>query len=111
MVDVLSALKTFIKHAESDCAKITKIKFMPTTSFHLSESFFLCDFQYSADIMDITDDDILMSPSSPHNGQTKSDDLGDMTFCMSNYAKEALKMMYMMRQVCLKFLIHLIEFQ
>ena len=25
------------------------------------------------------------------------DDLGDMTFCMSNYAKESLKMMYMMR--------------
>ncbi|CAG9809236.1 unnamed protein product [Chironomus riparius] len=54
--------------------------------------------QYSADVMDTTDDDILMSPSSPHNGLTKSDDLGDMTFCMSNYAKEALKMMYMMRQ-------------
>ena len=55
--------------------------------------------------MDTTDDDILMSPSSPHNGQTKSDDLGDMTFCMSNYAKEALKMMYMMRQVRNYFLI------
>lgn len=25
------------------------------------------------------------------------DDLGDMTFCMSNYAKEALKMMFLMR--------------
>lgn len=50
--------------------------------------------------MDATDDDILMSASSsPHNGQSKSDDLGDMTFCMANYAKEALKMMYMMRQV------------
>lgn len=48
--------------------------------------------------MDATDDDILMGAS--HNGQTKSDDLGDMTFCMSNYAKEALKMMFMMRQVC-----------
>lgn len=53
--------------------------------------------------MDTTDEDILMSTAqttSSHsgpNGQSK-DDLGDMTFCMSNYAKEALKMMYMMRQ-------------
>lgn len=50
--------------------------------------------------MDSTDDDVLMctSSSSPQNGQTKSDDLGDMTFYMSNYAKEALKMMQLMRQ-------------
>jgi hypothetical protein len=54
--------------------------------------------------MDTTDDDILMSmgaSSSPPHGQSSksADDLGDMTFCMSNYAKEILKMMYMMRQV------------
>jgi hypothetical protein len=55
--------------------------------------------------MDTADEDILMSTahaalhgSGNSNTQTK-DDLGDMTFCMSNYAKEALKMMYMMRQV------------
>lgn len=58
--------------------------------------------------MDVADEDILMStanlaslPGTSNNtGQLKEkDDLGDMTFCMSNYAKEALKMMYMMRQV------------
>lgn len=48
--------------------------------------------------METTDVDFLMSaPSSPHNSQ-KPDDLGDMTFCMANYAKEALKMMHLMRQ-------------
>jgi BTB/POZ domain len=50
--------------------------------------------------MDTTDEDIMMSaaqPASSHGGGAK-DDLGDMTFCMSNYAKEALKMMYLMRQ-------------
>lgn len=50
--------------------------------------------------MESTTDDILMSApsSSPYNSQSKSDDLGDMTFCMANYAKEALKMMHLMRQ-------------
>lgn len=50
--------------------------------------------------MESTDEDILMnSPSSPYsNNQSKQDDLGDMTFCMANYAKEALKMMHLMRQ-------------
>lgn len=50
--------------------------------------------------MESTEEDILMSASSsPHNGQSKPDDIGgDMTFCMSNYAKEALKMMHLMRQ-------------
>lgn len=49
--------------------------------------------------MESTDDDILMSPpSSPHGSPSKQDDLGDMTFCMANYAKEALKMMHLMRQ-------------
>lgn len=53
--------------------------------------------------MDSTDDDILMSPaqtaaSGPDSGHRHKEDLGDMTFCMSNYAKEALKMMHMMRQ-------------
>jgi kelch-like protein 19 len=49
--------------------------------------------------MESTDEDILMSaPSSPHSSQSKPDDLGDMTFCMANYAKEALKMMHLMRQ-------------
>lgn len=53
--------------------------------------------------MDTVEEDILMQAATPasshnnHNSQSK-DDLGDMTFCMSNYAKEALKMMYMMRQ-------------
>nr|CAD7578607.1 unnamed protein product [Timema californicum] len=27
----------------------------------------------------------------------KASDLGDMTFCMANYAKESMKMMFMMR--------------
>lgn len=40
-----------------------------------------------------TSSDIVDPPQT-----TNKDDLGDMTFCMSNYAKEALKMMYMMRQ-------------
>jgi kelch-like protein 19 len=51
--------------------------------------------------MDTTDEDIMMSaaqPASSHGGGSSKDDLGDMTFCMGNYAKEALKMMYMMRQ-------------
>jgi hypothetical protein len=55
--------------------------------------------------MDSTDDDIMMTAAHPNSlngpqnaGQSK-EDLGDMTFCMSNYAKESLKMMYMMRQV------------
>lgn len=53
--------------------------------------------------MDTTDEDILMSPAQPAsvnsgNNNQQKDDLGDMTFCMSNYAKEALKMMFMMRQ-------------
>ena len=48
-------------------------------------------------VMDSTDDDVLMCTSSPQNDQ-KSDELGDMTFYMSNYAKEALKMMQLMRQ-------------
>ncbi|KAG5672550.1 hypothetical protein PVAND_002671 [Polypedilum vanderplanki] len=55
--------------------------------------------QYSADTMDTTDDDdILMTASSSPPQSKSSDDLGDMTFCMSNYAKEVLRMMYMMRQ-------------
>lgn len=53
--------------------------------------------------MDTPDEDILMSTAHssalPNNTCQLKDDLGDMTFCMSNYAKEALKMMYMMRQV------------
>ena len=48
-------------------------------------------------VMDSTDDDVLMCTSSPQNDQ-KSDELGEMTFYMSNYAKEALKMMQLMRQ-------------
>lgn len=53
--------------------------------------------------MDSTEEDILMSSAQPiSSNRTISsqpkDDLGDMTFCMSNYAKEALKMMFMMRQ-------------
>lgn len=51
--------------------------------------------------MDTTDEDMLMSAAqsaAAHGGGQSKDDLGDMTFCMSNYAKEALKMMYMMRQ-------------
>lgn len=35
--------------------------------------------------------------SSDATAQASKDDLGDMMFCMSNYAKEMLKMMYMMR--------------
>lgn len=48
--------------------------------------------------MDSTDDDVLMCSSSSPHGQIKADDLGDMTFYMSNYAKDALKMMQLMRQ-------------
>lgn len=48
--------------------------------------------------MELTDEDASMahSPHSPHH--KTSDDLGDMTFYMANYAKEALKMMQLMRQ-------------
>lgn len=56
--------------------------------------------------METADEDILMSASHSalmhglgSQNEHSKDDLGDMTFCMSNYAKEALKMMYMMRQV------------
>lgn len=35
--------------------------------------------------------------SSDSTTAASKDDLGDMMFCMSNYAKEMLKMMYMMR--------------
>jgi hypothetical protein len=66
---------------------------------------FLAPPQSRQQLMDSTDDDILMASAHPNalngpqgDGQAK-EDLGDMTFCMSNYAKESLKMMYMMRQV------------
>lgn len=55
--------------------------------------------------METADGDILMtsahpiSSNGPQNTSQSKEDLGDMTFCMSNYAKESLKMMYMMRQV------------
>jgi kelch-like protein 19 len=48
--------------------------------------------------MDTTDEDVLMSPTQPTQSNINNVDTGDMTFCMSNYAKEALKMMHMMRQ-------------
>jgi len=49
------------------------------------------------------DVDILLQNDNPdrpsdQNSGPPREDLGDMTFCMSNYAKEALKMMHMMRQ-------------
>lgn len=56
-------------------------------------------------LMETADDDILMTSAHPissngtHTAGQLKEDLGDMTFCMSNYAKESLKMMYMMRQV------------
>ena len=55
--------------------------------------------------MNATEEDVLISDQNMTSSYitdppstTNKDDLGDMTFCMSNYAKEALKMMYMMRQ-------------
>lgn len=54
----------------------------------------------NADQEDVLISDQNMTSSDITDPPTTSnkDDLGDMTFCMSNYAKEALKMMYMMRQ-------------
>jgi hypothetical protein len=49
--------------------------------------------------MDSTDEDVLMSaPNSPQSIEGKSNDFGDTTFFMANYAKEVLKMMQLMRQ-------------
>lgn len=46
----------------------------------------------------ISDQNMTSSDITDPPTTSNKDDLGDMTFCMSNYAKEALKMMYMMRQ-------------
>lgn len=66
--------------------------------------------------MDTADEDIMMSTAhsaSLTNSNTSQlkDDLGDMTFCMSNYAKEALKMMYMMRQVNFNYVLKLLNYR
>lgn len=41
---------------------------------------------------------MMSASNSPQGNQTKTDDFGDTTFFMANYAKEVLKMMQLMRQ-------------
>lgn len=44
-----------------------------------------------------TDSAVEERETSVISGSEKQGDLGDMTFCMANYIKEAMKMMFMMR--------------